>query len=435
MTGTTVAGMTGTSASEGAGTNQQDAGPLVLDGLTGLTLLTDITTAPDTRPEYDRLEREWGVVAPVDMEPGVPAWLVLGHREICEVMRNERLFSHNPRYWNGHSVLPASGTLLQVINPQGRMAADLQDGEQRRRLREPVDDAFAGVDESAMVDSVRRQCESLVDRFADRGSADLVWEYAAMIPMLATADLLGFDEQTSRRLVELARAVWTGGDNASSSGEEMGAIVFRHIASRRADPRPDLTTALVQHPGFENDLEVMNTIFAVVGAGDGYTMSWITQTLRILLSDSRVANRLAGGRMDLDDALDHVLWYAAPSAHLSPRYATQDVQIDGKYVRKGDALVMAVQAANTDRQVHTEDPWDEVGNRAHLSFGTGPHSCPAPRLARIIARVAISTLLRRLEVRLAAEPDQIPWAPSLWARFPLSLPVTFPPPTEVAQDW
>ena len=65
----------------------------------GLTPLVLTTTSPDPRSVYRKLREEWGVVAPVELEPGVNAWLVMGWEEICHVVRRERLFSRNPRNW------------------------------------------------------------------------------------------------------------------------------------------------------------------------------------------------------------------------------------------------------------------------------------------------------------------------------------------------
>ena len=161
-------------------------------------------------------------------------------------------------------------------------------------------------------------------------------------------------------------------------------------------------------------------------AASEFRTAWIALTLRLLLTDQRCAARWTGGRIALDDALDEVLWREAPAANPPlPRYAMQDIEIDGKQVRKGDALIMAVAAANQDPLVHTGDIWDEVGNRAHLAWGVGPHRCPAPRQARIIARVAINRLLASLDLELAVADHELAWVPSPWVRHPQALPVRY----------
>ena len=106
--------------------------------------------------------------------------------------------------------------------------------------------------------------------------------------------------------------------------------------------------------------------------------------------------------------------------------------LDGKLIAAGDPLVLAIYAANTDPRMDTGDPWDHVGSRAHVSFGTGPHACPAPRTARVVARIAVETILRRLDVVLRIPADDVAWDQTLWIRQPVSLPVTFQPPVDSA---
>ncbi len=81
--------------------------------------LSDITTARDPHKLYERLRDEWGPVAPMDLEPGVPAWLVLGYDEASSVMRNELLFSRNSRNWRyvQERSLPADSGVFGSMRP------------------------------------------------------------------------------------------------------------------------------------------------------------------------------------------------------------------------------------------------------------------------------------------------------------------------------
>src|SRR5690606_7801268 len=62
-------------------------------------LLADLAGARDPQAGYAALRSRWGAVAPVDLEPGVPAWLALGYEEVGTVLRNEVLFSRDSRAW------------------------------------------------------------------------------------------------------------------------------------------------------------------------------------------------------------------------------------------------------------------------------------------------------------------------------------------------
>ena len=90
------------------------------------------------------------------------------------------------------------------------------------------------------------------------------------------------------------------------------------------------------------------------------------------------------GRLDLDDALDEVSRRNPPAPHVLPRFARQDCELGGRRIALGDALVPAVAAANADRAIRTDDPWEELGSRFHLTWGAGAHACPAHRIGPLI---------------------------------------------------
>ncbi|MEU4362317.1 cytochrome P450 [Promicromonospora sp. NPDC023987] len=384
----------------------------------------------DPREFYDELQREWGEVAPVDLEPGVPAWLVMGQRLVYDVMRNEHLFATDPRTWNGHARggLPATSGLRPVFTSQQRFAANHADGALRQRLREPLDDAFEQLSEGITAAKVRSFCNLLIDRFEDRGRADLMLEYASVVPFLVIADMIGFDPEDGQRLFDLTRRVAGGGTDAAPAVAEVDRLLSDLVAVRRKLPQRDLASSLAAHPNMRDDLEVAHTLLIVAYSGNLTLTAWVAQTLLLTLTDSRFSGRLHGGRIDLDNAMDEVLWRSTPTIHTLPRFARQDIVLDGKLIAAGDPLVLAIHAANTDPRMDTGDPWDHVGSRAHVSFGTGPHACPAPRTARVIARIAVETILRRLDVVLRIPADDVTWDQTLWIRQPVRLPVTFPSP-------
>ncbi|MFD2792736.1 cytochrome P450 [Promicromonospora vindobonensis] len=406
------------------------ARPVRLGDVSRLKPLVLASALQDPREFYDELEREWGEVAPVELEPGVPAWLVMGQRLVYDVMRNEQLFATNPQTWNGHARggLPATSGLRPVFTSQQRFAANYADGALRQRLREPLDDAFEQLSEGITAAKVRSFCTLLIDRFEDRGRADLMLEYASVIPFLVIADMIGFDPEDGQRLFDLTRRVAGGGTDAAPAVTEVDRLLGDLVAVRRRLPQRDLASSLAAHPNMRDDVEVAHTLLIVAYSGNLTLTAWVAQTLLLTLTDSRFSGRLHGGRIDLDNAMDEVLWRSTPTINTLPRFARQDIVLDGKHIAAGDPLVLAIHAANTDPRMDTGDPWDHVGSRAHVSFGTGPHACPAPRTARVIARIAVETILRRLDVVLRIPASEVTWDQTLWIRQPVRLPVTFPPP-------
>jgi cytochrome P450 len=397
-------------------------------GADGLTPLVATTTSPDPQRAFERLRREWGAVAPVELEPGVNAWLVMGWKEICHVVRHERLFSRNPRNWRAwqeQTVAPDSG-LGPMMFPRDN--AYFFDGVDHHRLRTPLDDGIAHLDQRRTRRSVTKMCADLIAGFATRGSADLVSEYAAIVPMLAVANLFGLDAAHGRELQGALIALFGSGDDSHAENRTLEEIIGGAMQAHKQAAAHDLTTLFLNHPNLRDDSEVAQSMVLMISAGYETTTTWIAQALRLMLTDPRFLGRLGGWRPGVDEALDEVLWRDPPMANMPARYALRDTEVGDRPIQRGDALILGFMAANNDPDVHVDDPWTEFGNRSHLAWSTGPHACPAKVPARIITRAAVDTALSLLPgIRLEVPPEQLAPRPSPWTRCPASLPVLFTP--------
>ncbi|MCT2583416.1 cytochrome P450 [Actinophytocola gossypii] len=399
-----------------------------LSELTGLTPLLSATVCPDPLAVYRELRDRWGMVAPVELEPGINAWLVMGHQELCHVARNERLFARDPHNWRllAEGRVAPDSDLGPMMFPRDN--ASYVDGEKHRRLRAPVDDGLAGLDEHRVSRSVRDTCAALVDEFAGRGAADLIADYAAVVPMLTVAGLFGIGVEDGYRLRAAIIALVSSAADSREPALAIESILTEVMGARRATPADDLTTAFLRHPNLRDDYEIQQAMVMTIAAAAQSTMSWIALTLRLMLADPRFAGRLWGGLLGIDDALDEVLWRDPPVANMPARFAMVDCDLAGTRIERGDALILGLAAANADPRVHTDDSWLEVGNRSHLAWSVGPHACPAQRVGRMITRIAVETALRGLHgLTLAVPVEEVTLMPSPWTRCPASLPVRFQP--------
>lgn len=395
---------------------------------TGLTPLSAITASQNPQDAYRRLREAHGLVAPVELEPGVTAWLVMGWEEICEVVRHERVYSRDPNNWRdwqeGH-VAQDSG-LGPMMFPRNN--AYFKDGSEHHRLRAPLDDGVRDLDQRQMRVSVIGMCEELINRFASRGEADLVSEYAAVIPILAAASLFGLNSTRRHELQRAIAALFSSGEDAQAGNHAVETIIAECMQSHKRVPAKDLTTAFQNHPNLHDDSEVAQSMVLMITAGAETTAIWIAQALRLMLTLPRFLGEVGGWRPGTDDALDQVLWREPPMANMPARYALCDTQLAGQSIRRGEAIILGLLAAGSDPRFHVTDSWAELGNRSHLAWSTGPHACPAQVPARIITRAAVDTALSRLPgLNLAIPAEQLSLRPSPWTRGPASLPVRFTP--------
>ncbi|MEU4222882.1 cytochrome P450 [Nonomuraea sp. NPDC026600] len=388
--------------------------------------LSATTTCPDPHGVFRRLRREWGDVAWVELEPGVGAWLVMGYQELLTITRQEKLYSRDARNWRlfQEGVVPPDSGLGPMMFWRPNVVG--ADGAEHRRLRRPIDDGVAAIDQRGMRRSVEAMCRQLIEDFAERGSADLVGEYAAVVPMLAIAGLFGLDTGQGHELLAALRALFGSAGDSQAGNRRFEEMLGGLMRARKEAPADDLTSHFLAHADLRDEAEVLQTMVVMISAAQETTTTWIAQTFRLMLTDPRFAGRLRGGRLGVDDALDEVLWRDPPMTNMPARYALRDTELGGRRIARGDALVLGLSAANDDPRVHDGATEIELGNRAHLAWSAGPHVCPAPVPARLITRTAVETALHLLpDVRLSVDAAELTPHPSPWTRCPASLPVRF----------
>ncbi len=377
--------------------------------------------AADPAGTYARLRR-FGAVAPVELAPGVPASLVVSYDAALEVLRDPGTFPKDARRWQ--QTVPPDCPVLPIM--QYRPNCRNSDGTEHARLRAAVTDSFARVELDVLRGHVERSADSLIQRFVGKGTADLVGDYARVLPLLVFTRLLDCPGDIGDRLVEGMSGIFDT-VNAERANKILGAAVRELVELKRRKPGNDLTSWLMEHPTNLTDEEMMHQILTIVGAGFEPEQNLIANALRLLLSDDRFAGDLSGGSLPVEDALDEVLWTDPPLANFAITFPPQDVDMRGTLLPADQPVVISLAACNTDPAMAAEH---REGNRAHLAFSAGPHTCPAKGHARLIATVAIEKLLDALpEMELAVPADRLSWRPGPFHRALDALPVRFPPVT------
>jgi cytochrome P450 len=110
------------------------------------------------------------------------------------------------------------------------------------------------------------------------------------------------------------------------------------------------------------------------------------------------------------------------------RWAAKDVELGGHTIRRGELVIVILNAANRDPGRFPEPDRLDVGRAdgKHLAFGRGSHYCLGAPLARLEAEIALETLFRRLPgLRLAVEPQELQWRPTPGFRRVVALPVAW----------
>ncbi|TMR97147.1 cytochrome P450 [Nonomuraea basaltis] len=375
---------------------------------------------------YQRMRREGGPVVPVLLDDDIPAWFVMGYRELHHVFSQSRMFGRDSRRWNMWEHIRPDWPLMPGVGWQPTVL--FAEGPERQRRSGAIGDALDGLDRTELAMLTEQVADTLIDVFAGDGRADLLARYAQLIPARVIVGLFGLPEADAPELITNFNIMLDATSESGAAYQWIIDYMGKFIVGKRAMPGEDLPSRLIEHSARLTDEEIALDLLAVVGSS-ATTSSWIGNTLHLMLVDDRFSITLQGGRSSVGQAMNEVLW-KEPPLRSTARWATQDCELGGRRVRRGDMLVLGLAAANADPQVQPVDDADTGTNRAHMSFGHGEYGCsyPAPELAEIIAKTAVEVLLDRLpDVDLAVSPGDLGWRRSLWMRTLESLPVHFAP--------
>jgi cytochrome P450 len=282
----------------------------------------------------------------------------------------------------------------------------------------------------------------LLDRVSERGEMNLASEYAAPLPMLVIAGMIGIPASDWQRFKRWSDAILklsytrSGGEEAAAgfaefrgASAEMGEYVAGMIAQRRAYPEADLFTRLVaaevdgEHLSAE---EILGFFQLLVVAGQETTTNLINNAVLCLIEKPEECDGLKE-RMDLlPSVIEEVLRYRSPLQWMM-RTPRRDVDLMGTVIPAGSLMLPMIGSANRDpKQFHDAGRFDITRDpNPHVAFGHGIHFCLGAALSRLEAKIALADILDRLKsFELATNK---PWEPrqALHVYGPTHLPIRF----------
>ncbi|MBH5333646.1 cytochrome P450 [Streptomyces pactum] len=378
--------------------------------------------AADPEEAYAAL-RAAGPVAWAEIAESVHALVVTSHRAAVSLLNDTATYSKDSRRWaalNAGNVPPDSPVLaLMAFRPSVLYA----DGEQHRRLRGALDDCMARIDIHQLLETTQAHARRLVATIAPAGRADLMTEFADTLPLLVFADILGCPAPLAERMVIACQGIIGAGASAAQAAADFAHILAELIETRSAQPGPDFTSWMLQHPARLSFEETLHQLYCFVGAGTIPTAAWIASGLRLLLEDDVYAGDLTGGTVTVRRAMEKVLWTRSPMANFSVHFARYPTVLHGVPVPPDVPVLISHAATGTDPALPPGLGYD---NRSHLAWSAGPHRCPADSQAGVIAQTAIETVLDRLWDLELTDPG-VPNRHGPFHQCPVSLNVRFRP--------
>jgi len=402
------------------------------DASLSLVRLLEPEVLANPYPLYRKLRTE----DPVHWDRFMHAWVVTRYPDVINV-----LHSFSSDRTPTPEQLTAMG--LSGMNPIAEVMVKqmlFMDAPAHTRLRGLASVAFTPQRVRVLRTHIQEIADELLDRVQARGEMDMIGAFAAPMPAIVTAEMLGVPTEDHVNLkkwsVDFAEML----GNFQHNPDRMPGVLestnnlttyFRDaIAKAREHPREGLIhafmTAELNGDRLTDEEIIANCVVTMVG-GQETTTNLIGNGLLTLLRNPEQLARLRDEPALLTSAVEELLRYESPSQHTG-RIAREDTEIGGKKIRKGQGVVTIMAAANRDPD-RFPDPDALILDRAdnkHLAFGWSSHFCFGAPLARMEAQIAFETILRRLP-NLQLTPAPLTWRNNSGLRGLTALPVTFDP--------
>ena len=357
---------------------------------------TPLTTL--VRPEI--LADQYPVIAqlretdPVFYDETIKAWLVFRHEDVKALLSDPR-YSRD-RKLSPHYDPPPKGSWSDRLDNESFAGANEGD---HRLWRNRLSAGFT----PRAVRRMERQVRDVVDQFAApilnrSGVVDLVAEFTNPIPNTVISRITGIppypgDEDRFRCLAQdVIRRFFPMADaenvrRGEAALDELAEWVGKLSADRRDDRREDLISDLIHENEGEYEMssdEIVMIIATLVAAGSETTTLGGTNLLRLLLNHPDELAKLRADPSLAVNAVRESLRHGFGSGISGvPRFATEEIELRGKTIRKGEMVMPSTGSANRDPAIFAEPDRFDISRdtREMLAFGHGPHYCLGANLA------------------------------------------------------
>jgi len=304
---------------------------------------------------------------------------------------------------------------LGPAEPPSMLSTDAPDHTRYRKL---VTRAFSARAVAALRTRTEEIAADLLDGLARRPSADLIDDYAGLLPATVIAEMLGAPLRMRGQFLEWGAGAALSLDAGLSyrdfrrSELDLGALqswMLDHFAHVRSNPGENILSALVHAQTEEGRLtedELTSIAMLLLAAGFETTVNLIGNGAALLTADPSQLALLRAEPGRWGNAVEEVLRHDSP-VQRTGRIALRDTKVAGEWVRAGQAVLLLLGGANRDPAVFTEPSRFDV-TRAnagdHVAFSSGIHYCLGAGLARMEGEVGLRALFDRF-------PDLAPSGP------------------------
>jgi len=339
-------------------------------------------------------------------EPDGPGfWVVTKYDDVVAVGRDGATFSSDQKRGG---VVILEETEMNDFEQGGNLMLTM-DAPEHTRYRKLVNRGFTPRQMRMLEPHIRELTAQIIDDVIEKGGCDYVVDVAAEVPLQVIAEMLGVPQEDRHKLFEWSNRMIGSEDPEYLVSEEevMNAQVEMFMyanelaAARRAEPRDDIITALLDAEVDGDKLSEMdfNLFFLLIAvAGNETTRNSISHGIKAFCDFPEQYQLLVDDPTLAQSATDEIVRWASPVMYFR-RNVTKDTVLRGQQLKEGDKIAMYYISANRDEDVF-DRPFEFDIRRSpneHVGFGGGgPHHCLGMNLARMEIYVLLEEMAKRM---------------------------------------
>ncbi len=293
------------------------------------------------------------------------------------------------------------------------------DPPQHVKFRKLVRSGFTPRKIKELHHDVQALAAHVIDKVATLGECDFVTGMACELPLQVLAELLGVPQADRFKLFEWSNQLIGFDDpefantpeTAGLASANMWAYANQLADERKKNPTNDLVTKLLTgevdgHRLSEMEFDSFFLLLAV--AGNETTRNLLSQGMKALFEHPDQLELLRQDPSLVNSAVEEMLRWA-PAVIYFRRTVTQDTELRGVELKKGDKIALWYPSACRDEEVFENPNTFDIGRspNPHLAFGMGEHFCLGSHLARMELQIMFAEIIKRLPDIEPAGPPRL----------------------------
>lgn len=379
--------------------------------------------------------REFHPVYPLSSGKKGQSWLITRYEDATSLLKDAKLMKNIENAFNNEEEVDVPISLENRELLRNHMLNS--DPPDHNRLRSLAQKAFTPKMIIQLEGQIQYIADTLLSKVEHNNSINLVSDYAFPLPIMVISEMLGVPLEDQHKFRVWSQAIISTPhtlEDMQKNNQKLGefAEYIQHLVNKKRErPADDLISALIKAESEGTKLnasELYSTITLLIVAGHETSVNLITNMTLALLEHPVQLQKLRQNPDLIDSAIEEALRFYSPVELTTLRWTAEPFTMHGQDIQSKDRIIISVASSNRDEKIFPDaDVFDITRkNNRHIAFGHGSHFCLGAPLARLEAKIAISTLLHRLpNIQIQGEREQIRWKENYLMRSLEELPLKF----------